>query len=654
MTSIDKIKTNKPTPTSLILYPDNAVGRAIIKSLLTQEGFVIVIDKFSSNSVDKMKDFFGSEYFIYLDESALKDLPSYLNRLDYVFYLNHEYSDPVRQISADDFFYKSNEIKYVLDIVRSYNSKFVITTSINIFQLLSSSYKEGDSEQFLTYTVQELQRYYESVVIESARKKSIDTRVVRLGNVLGKDIDVDSNAPYIQNIRNAVLGRQIQIVGDGLEPNYYIHQFDAAYGVVKALFSKNTVGKVINLALDQDFTTLNLCYLLQDLEPNAQGLGFREGSISKDIINVKDISSTVELLKLKFKYSFEKSLVETLDEFHLKLLHNNEEKSENDLNNDKLFSNQEIVNNDVDVYKKELLDIDNQVEEKSFDTKKIIETNEKMKGLGILEVNDTTAKIESDIFGTDMSKENVYAYSQVKAAKNTVIDKKDISDFKDMDKVIKLGKNDYVKEIQNNRNANLQYIKKISTKSALLKIFLFATLGIGIFVVFSNVVYPLLSLSEKVSNANKLLSKVEVGNLKKIEEENINLVNALYASNFQSISKFDPTKYIQNVTKDAEYISDIFKVNKDIEELSRIFKNYQDIEKYTITYDLSQNKLIIQDKLTGKLVLENIQYVSDIKILKNKINQIKEYKASNLDTIQVKNYFVDNIWVKWLKIYSEV
>jgi len=55
-------------------------------------------------------------------------LQSDLRRLDYVFYLNHHFTDQSQKVSTQEFLQASNYLDAVLDLTAKFDAKFLLST----------------------------------------------------------------------------------------------------------------------------------------------------------------------------------------------------------------------------------------------------------------------------------------------------------------------------------------------------------------------------------------------------------------------------------------------------------------------------------------------------------------------------------------------
>jgi len=70
----------------------------------------------------------------------------------------------------------------------------------------------------------------------------------------------------------------LTIFGEGLEREFYLHIDDAVRGMVKAIFTPETAGKIFSLAPSEGITTLELTYLLKSLTRSENGRPSRNQS----------------------------------------------------------------------------------------------------------------------------------------------------------------------------------------------------------------------------------------------------------------------------------------------------------------------------------------------------------------------------------------
>jgi len=311
MPALDKIKKYRNNPCVLIVNGINSLGIELTKLLIEQGTLAIIIDDYSINKKRKLKNLTESDNFIFIDKSGIDSLFDNINRLDYVFYLETEYKSN-EKISTSQFLQTSNFIDKILKNSLKKKSKFLLASSLDAHKQLTNipSFQIDES---LGYTDLEVIRYCENLTWEYYNQSGIDARIIRIGSLLGEDIDIDENSILHKFIKSAVDGQKIEIEGDGLDNLFYVHVKDASYGLIKAMFSKDTKGKIYSLYIPRDITILNLAYKILDLEPRADGIDFVDKKETQNVI-YKPVPNLTKI-GWKTKISLERALAGTIEGF---------------------------------------------------------------------------------------------------------------------------------------------------------------------------------------------------------------------------------------------------------------------------------------------------------------------------------------------------
>jgi len=281
-----KLKNTIKYPTSLIINGATTLGLEIAESLLEQGGYVIIIDGYTEENVQQISNKLGDTALVsLLDYSAIPHLEQDIRRLDYVFYLAHEgfgAESDKDNVSTQAFLKYSNYLDSALALTTKFEAKFLLTTSIKAHQMLMASmnidvnFGKDAKVKHAVYTDMEVQRYAESLALEYVGKAGLNARIVRLGEIIGEGMDFTRPTIFAHLVLSAVAGANLELLNDGLDSEWYVHMLDAAYGIIKAQFTRDTVGEIYSLAYENTVTHLSIAYKLQELEPEAKEITFRE------------------------------------------------------------------------------------------------------------------------------------------------------------------------------------------------------------------------------------------------------------------------------------------------------------------------------------------------------------------------------------------
>jgi nucleoside-diphosphate-sugar epimerase len=295
MTSIEKIKMNKANPTTLIVGGVNFLGQELVESLIDQKGFVIMLDDINKGNIEYVRKYLDSDLFLFTDNSTLGELKDELSRIDYIIYLTDLVSASNTEIESEEFLKRSNLLSETLKLSLHFKSKFVLCTSLPVFEN-SSVTTSKKSKSIHDYDVTELQRYSESLTKEYIKKASLNARIVRLGEVIGYGMEIkNTDSNFVRLCKLALSAKPLTIYGEGLELRSYVNVKDASLGILKSLFEDKTKDKIYSLCYPQNITALSLAYKIAEVEPKAGHIVFKEGDNTEGVFTEKSEDNLSEI-----------------------------------------------------------------------------------------------------------------------------------------------------------------------------------------------------------------------------------------------------------------------------------------------------------------------------------------------------------------------
>lgn len=324
-----RLKNTIKYPTSLIIGGLNKLGLEIADSLIEQGGYVIIVDSYTPEADSKLGVFPNDALISFLDYTAIPHLDEDIRRLDYIFYFQHESEDLNKKISTSEFLNLSNYLDASLNLAKKFNTKFLLTTSIKAHQLtlsrqdLNLEYGYGlSSSRHTIYTEMELQKYAESLAVEYFEREKLDIRIIRLGELIGDGIDFNGVTSFNQILIDAVTNNQIRLHKDGLDAEWYVHLLDAAYGIIKAQFSRVTTGEIYSLTYETPFTNLSVAYKIQEYDSDAREIQFIEDADNLPALKLYKPAPNLSSIGWTPKVSFDKAVKQSLAAAKIFLLEN--------------------------------------------------------------------------------------------------------------------------------------------------------------------------------------------------------------------------------------------------------------------------------------------------------------------------------------------
>jgi len=272
-----RLKNTIKHPTSLLIGGLSKLGIEIAEALLEQGGYVVIVDTYSNKEFD-LPSIFGKDVMVsFVDYTNLTHLDEDLRRLDYIFFFLKESIDPRQKVSTQHFLNFSNYLDASLTLASKFDAKFLLATTIRTHQFLI--YEQENyikNSQNTSYTELEIHRYAENLTLEYVERVDLDARIVRVGEIIGDAIDLSLDSRFKDLILAAAKNEPLVLYKDGLETEWLVHLLDAAYGVIKAQFSKNTKGEVFSICYESPFTHLSIAYKIQEVEEGSQEIVFSD------------------------------------------------------------------------------------------------------------------------------------------------------------------------------------------------------------------------------------------------------------------------------------------------------------------------------------------------------------------------------------------
>lgn len=267
-----KIKIN--TPISLIIHGGNLLGFNLAKTLIEQGGRAIIVDQYNAKSKKFITDLKKLGQVDFIDFNGLENLYKTLGRIDYVFYLLNNRLSGQENFTSKDFLEESNYLNATLKAAQKYDAKVTLATTMRLNQELSAYILSSNPASPSPYSPIELQKYCETLSAEYRDKSRLNTRIVRVGTLLGQGVEKITDPTVAKMINESIKDLTITIEGEGLDVHYLIDINDAVYGLLKVTFSDDTDGEVVSLTNNQDYTTLSIAYKLLELNPETAQIKF--------------------------------------------------------------------------------------------------------------------------------------------------------------------------------------------------------------------------------------------------------------------------------------------------------------------------------------------------------------------------------------------
>ncbi len=311
-------------PVALVIGGAGFIGSYVCESLRAQNVAVIAIDDLSSGKEIFLEKLLSDPQFKFIKHNINNGMPEDLPPVNYVMHLGgiESYVNGV-DLTLNTMLVNSMGAYHSLELAKKHNSKYLLISSLDIYNGALSSlnmdkYFGLSDRDTKRYTHHEAKRYAEALVIEYYKKHEIDSRIVRIAEVYGPRMDLNAGTELAQLIKDAILSDTLTINGDGLKILHPTFVTDIINGITKAIFSKDTVGKIYNIAAPEETNVLNLAYAIQKNSTKPLKIQFtQEYREIKFPMHKVELAQSQSDLAWQSKTKIEDGITQTLEYFFL-------------------------------------------------------------------------------------------------------------------------------------------------------------------------------------------------------------------------------------------------------------------------------------------------------------------------------------------------
>jgi len=278
-----KIRKSSVSPTILISGGGSYLGANLSSNLISEGAQVICVDTESVIKKERLASLKKKDNFTFINHDINKSIPKDIESVDFIFHLSgfQDSSEGTDPSNINSLLANSNGTKNLLKLAAHSSSKFLLGSLIDIYQGLISSisldhYFGVSHNQEKKFSDIEVKRFSEALVWEYHKKHDVDARITRFSNIYGPAMSLDTPNSLSSMITGLLNHKPVTILGDGLQKEYYLYIEDAAEGLIKAMFSRNTNGKIFPLSPIDPITPLELARLFKAVAKTEISVNFVE------------------------------------------------------------------------------------------------------------------------------------------------------------------------------------------------------------------------------------------------------------------------------------------------------------------------------------------------------------------------------------------
>ena len=232
------------------------IGSHLIERLISEGHEVTAIDNLSTGSLSNLNDFRNSDKFTFVQGSILdsRTLNPLITKSDFIFHLAAAVGVfNIINNPLESLFTNIRGTENVLEAAYSSMTPVLLASSSEVYgKNTSDSLRESDdrilgSPTTLRWSYSEAKAIDESLAYAYYVEKNLDTRIVRFFNTVGPRQLGAYGMVVPRFVSSALANDPITIYGNGNQTRCFAHVFDVIDALVAIAFTKNTIGKVINI-----------------------------------------------------------------------------------------------------------------------------------------------------------------------------------------------------------------------------------------------------------------------------------------------------------------------------------------------------------------------------------------------------------------------
>ena len=305
------------------------IGSHLCKSLLNDNYKVICVDNFITSEKNNLEEFLRNPNFTFIEfdvTKSIQDLKLDFQKLDYVFHLaspaspNKKSARSYINFPIETLLVNSVGTYNLLELARKYNSKFLYTSSSEIYGDPMMSPQKEDyfgnvNPNGVRSVYDEGKRFGEAITFSYVRKYNLDARIIRIFNTYGPLMQVDDGRVVSNFINQAIKNESITVYGKGTQTRSLCYVDDMVLGIKQAMFMQNTKGEVFNLGNPDERSILDIAKLIKKLTNSTSEIVFEDLPEDDPKARKPEIAHAKEILKWEPKVKTEEGLRNTIEYF---------------------------------------------------------------------------------------------------------------------------------------------------------------------------------------------------------------------------------------------------------------------------------------------------------------------------------------------------
>jgi nucleoside-diphosphate-sugar epimerase len=294
------------------------IGSNLCTRLLDEGHFVYCADNLITGSTQNIQTLLDNPHFIFLQQDVTEVFDC---DAEVIFHLASPAS-PVGYLEhpLETILVNSVGTHRMLELARKNNAHFLISSTSEIYgdplvHPQREDYWGNVNPIGPRACYDESKRLGETLVMEYYRQYQTNVRIVRIFNTYGPNSALEDGRMIPQFVTQALKNAPITIYGDGTITRSITYISDLVDGLIKAMFTANTVGEVFNLGSTEEYTVLEYAQMIIRLCNSASKIQFETSRIDDPERRRANTNKAQQMLGWQRHVSMEDGLRQTIEWF---------------------------------------------------------------------------------------------------------------------------------------------------------------------------------------------------------------------------------------------------------------------------------------------------------------------------------------------------
>lgn len=266
---------------SLVVGGAGFIGSHLCEALLDRGDEVVAVDNFITGQKENLAAPRNHPRFQFVQADVIQpfDLDG---ALDEIFHLASPASPPgYLRKPLETALVNSVGTNHLLDLAHRKGAKFLLTSTSEAYgdplvHPQPEEYWGNVNPNGVRAPYDEGKRFAEALTMVYVRTYGVDARIVRIFNTYGPRSDPEDGRLVPNVVTQALRGQPITVYGDGQQTRSLCYVSDLVRGLLRAMETSGTTGRVYNLGNPDERTVLEFAEVIRRLAGSSSSIVHRE------------------------------------------------------------------------------------------------------------------------------------------------------------------------------------------------------------------------------------------------------------------------------------------------------------------------------------------------------------------------------------------